>query len=208
MQQSIFTMNDLPNEITTKILGHVIDANFTVVEVLSSEVMKLSLRFVSQKWCDIMHYLSPNGIKTEMPCSYERKLKMKVPYDPIDSLAFLGWLNLILWIDEKFGWKRKHRGRTRATTYTMAAWGGHLDVLKWLHKSKKYVWDEGTCAAAASGGHLDVLIWLRKSKQGGKSCPWDSRTYSNASSEGHLDILEWAIQNDCPYSFVSKRRNV
>ena len=53
-----------------------------------------------------------------------------------------------------------------------AAWGGNLEVLKWLHNTG-CPWDSWTCAAAAYGGHLDVLQWARE-----HGCPWDERNVS------------------------------
>jgi hypothetical protein len=44
----------------------------------------------------------------------------------------------------------------------VAAQGGQLEVLQWLHKLG-FPWsEEGICAAAASGDHLDVLEWARE----------------------------------------------
>ena len=62
-----------------------------------------------------------------------------------------------------------------------AAMGGHLEVLKWLHR-KGCPWDQAACARAAQGGHLEVLKWLLA-----HDCPWDGRTYWGAE----LEVVEW-----------------
>ena len=42
-----------------------------------------------------------------------------------------------------------------------AAFGGHLDVLKWARENG-CEWDSDTCSDAALNGHLSVLKWARK----------------------------------------------
>jgi hypothetical protein len=39
-----------------------------------------------------------------------------------------------------------------------AAWGGHLDVLKWA-REHHCPWDENTCMKAAESARLEVLHW-------------------------------------------------
>jgi len=41
-------------------------------------------------------------------------------------------------------------------TFSRAAAGGHLEILKWLHVNK-CPWDEYVCVSAVSNGHLEVL---------------------------------------------------
>ena len=42
-----------------------------------------------------------------------------------------------------------------------AAWGGHLETLKWARENG-CPWNEDTCLFAAKGGHLEVLQWARE----------------------------------------------
>jgi hypothetical protein len=65
--------------------------------------------------------------------------------------------------------------------YHLAAGGGHLNVLQYLHENG-FPWDEGTCQSAAEGDH---------------GCPWDERTCWFAECQGHADVLRWAIDNGC-----------
>jgi cellulase/cellobiase CelA1 len=51
---------------------------------------------------------------------------------------------------------------------TLAARGGHLQVLQWTHEHG-YPWCENLegaeindCVVATGGGHLEVLKWLRE----------------------------------------------
>ena len=76
---------------------------------------------------------------------------------------------------------------------TAAAYGGQLEVLKWLRENS-YPWDEMTCACAASGGYLKMLQWARAN-----GCPWDERTFLGGAYGGHLKVLQWARANGCPW---------
>jgi len=76
-------------------------------------------------------------------------------------------------------------------TCTLAATGGHLDVLKWLRsQDPPCPWGKGTCLEAAEGGHLDVLKWVRSQEP---PCPWNEYTCCKAAYGGHLDVLK------CPW---------
>jgi hypothetical protein len=44
-------------------------------------------------------------------------------------------------------------------TCECAAFGGHLDCLKYAHENGCQ-WDENTCAQAAAGGNLDCLKYV------------------------------------------------
>ena len=75
-----------------------------------------------------------------------------------------------------------------------AAFGGHLEVLQWLH-TNDYPWDTNTSPHAAFEGHLEVLKWLRE-----HGCPWSGGTCTNAAMGGHLEVLQWAHANGCPWN--------
>jgi len=101
-----------------------------------------------------------------------------------------------------------------------AAWGGHLEVMKWA-REHGCPWVEVDdvdaeyimicCAGAAVGGHLEVLKWLRehdcpwdactvRAPQGmgiwswarEHGCLWDAETTKSAAVGGHLEVLRWA----------------
>jgi hypothetical protein len=76
--------------------------------------------------------------------------------------------------------------------FAEAAWGGHLEVLKWLCE-KNCQRDNFTCSRAAMGGHLATLQWLRS-----KGFSWDECTCEEAAAAGHLEVLQWLVDNDCP----------
>jgi len=73
-----------------------------------------------------------------------------------------------------------------------AAFGGDIEIIKWLHKSGAG-FDITVCSSAAMGGNLEILKWLR-----GMGCPWDSSVCENAVLYGHTDVFIWAYENGCP----------
>jgi hypothetical protein len=73
-----------------------------------------------------------------------------------------------------------------------AAYGGHLELLKWA-RANGCDWDSRTCEDAALEGHLEVLQWARAN-----GCPWDAVTCQCAAGGGHLEVLQWARANGCP----------
>ena len=76
----------------------------------------------------------------------------------------------------------------------LAAYGGHLEVLKWARENG-CSWDEDTCARAARWGYLEVLKWAREN-----GCPWDKSTCADSVVEGgHLEVLQWARMNGCSW---------
>ena len=44
---------------------------------------------------------------------------------------------------------------------SIAAEGGQLEIIKWLH-SKNYLWNEDVCHKAASNKHFELLKWLHE----------------------------------------------
>jgi len=86
---------------------------------------------------------------------------------------------------EKFPWDEK--------TCRCAAYGGHLDILKWAREND-CPWNEGTCWGAAEHGHLEVLKWARAN-----DCSWGEWTCAHAAMGGHLEVLKWVRANDCPW---------
>jgi len=63
----------------------------------------------------------------------------------------------------------------------IAAFGGHLDALKWMHHSG-YGVNEWTCTRAAEGGHLETLKWAREN-----GCPWVEEIRERAAEMGYVE---------------------
>ena len=82
------------------------------------------------------------------------------------------------------------------TACRRAAFGGHLDVLKYL-RSQGCPWDSWTCDWAAQKGHLKVLKWARHN-----GCPWSKWSCTWAAEDGHLDVLKWlrSQKPPCPWN--------
>jgi phosphoglycolate phosphatase-like HAD superfamily hydrolase len=84
-----------------------------------------------------------------------------------------------------------------AEACSLAAYGGHLEVLKWLHGAG-CPWGIPTCYTAAMGGHLDMLKWLHSA-----GCPWGIQTCYAAAhwrAPGDVDVAlpleskRWMLQ--------------
>ena len=70
-----------------------------------------------------------------------------------------------------------------------AAFGGHLNLLKWARENG-CDWDSLTCTAAACNGHMDILKWAREN-----GCDWNSDACAYAALNGHLEVLKWAREH-------------
>ena len=68
---------------------------------------------------------------------------------------------------------------------SMAAEGGHLNVLQWLRESGCN-WDSETTQCALERGNLEILKWATEN-----GCPIRSTASETASRYGNLHILKW-----------------
>jgi hypothetical protein len=108
---------------------------------------------------------------------------------------YLSSVSLFLWA------RRELRMPERADIADMAAWGGHLDLLKWLRAEEgRCSWTPSICASAAEQGHLHVLKWLRSQSP---PCPWDEDTCNAAASRGRVEVLQWLRAQDPPCPWTS-----
>ena len=80
-------------------------------------------------------------------------------------------------------------------TCSWAAYGGHLELVKWL-RAKGCPWGKLTSLGAALAGRLEVLQWMRDQYP---PCPWDSDICYFTAREGHLDVLRWMRSQGCPW---------
>ena len=75
-----------------------------------------------------------------------------------------------------------------------AAQGGHIHCLEWL-TSKGFALHADTCAYAAEAGHKHVIQWLRS-----KGCPWNSNCFAAAVISGNHELMNWLEEEGCPGS--------
>ena len=78
-------------------------------------------------------------------------------------------------------------------TCSIAAYGGSLDLVKYLHENG-CPWDKYTCSSAAFYGSIDILKYAREN-----GCPWDTKTCEYAALGGSIDLLKYAHENGCPW---------
>ncbi len=79
------------------------------------------------------------------------------------------------------------------TTHAMdvAATGGHLHVVKWLHKNREEGCTTNAMDWGATNGHLHVVKWLHKNREEG--CTTIAMDY--AASRGRLHVVKWLHEN-------------
>ena len=126
-----------------------------------------------------------------------------------------GYLGLLQWQDAV------KPIRCQLRHMMMAASGGHLSVVQWLHSQRGCPWetrmcdcadhesarrariythgggcyyDAGVCDVAAKHGHLLVLQYLHD-----HYCPWNEKTCAHAAGGGHLAVLQYLHTNQCPW---------
>ena len=98
---------------------------------------------------------------------------------------------------EVLQWARKHGCAWGDRTCALAAKGGHRDVLRWAREHGcEWDSDPSTCHDIARHGHLEVLQWAWQ-----EGCPWDAETCVGAATGGHLAVLQWAREHDCPWNW-------
>ena len=127
---------------------------------------------------------------TEDWCAYwSRKFNVHET-DPtlIKCVLYVAAKKGYLQVFEKY-WSQGPKKRLRKLwddqTCCLAAFHGHLELVKWL-RAKGCPWWTLTSADAAFGGHLEVLQWMRAQDP---PCPWDKYVCYYAAREGHLEVL-------------------
>jgi hypothetical protein len=93
-----------------------------------------------------------------------------------------------IWISSSMVLKRIRAVRG---IHTLAAMGGHVEVLKYAHQNG---WAKETCSLSAGMGHADCLQYAREN-----GCPRDRWTCKRATLKGHLDVLIYAHEDGCPW---------
>lgn len=103
------------------------------------------------------------------------------PWDNCDC-AFKGLLRVL---------QHRHEFGTsfRWTPWVMhsAAWGGWLNIVKWLHEKREEGCTTWTINYAAAHGHLDVVEWLQEYRKEG--CRSEAIRW--AKMWGNFHIAEW-----------------
>ena len=129
---------------------------------------------LSEKWC--------------LWCLTLRGGRFKEASCIMNAAAFWGHLNLLKQWEEQDG---AHKFNEQTCAY--AAYGGHLEVLKYLRENG-CPWDLGTIDAASQGGHFDIVKYAHEN-----GCPWSENTCMNAAKKGHFEMLKYAHENGCPW---------
>jgi len=84
----------------------------------------------------------------------------------------------------------------RGLDVTLAAKGGHLDVVQWLYAQKRF--PSSDCAVmfnAATSGSLPLVQWLHSVMRD----PWNKRICGVLALDNNLALLQWVRANGCPW---------
>ena len=108
---------------------------------------------------------------------------------PIDQAAKEGDLTLLILLHKQ----NNRRNEFTTKTSALAAEGGNLDCLKYLHENG-CPWDLDTPNMAGLNGHLDCLKYAHEN-----GCPWNSSTTAHISNRGQFECLRYAYENGCPW---------
>jgi hypothetical protein len=73
----------------------------------------------------------------------------------------------------------------------LAAAGGHLEVVRWLHENRSEGCTVWAMNRAAGGGFLEVIRWLHENRNEGCTI----QAMDLAASGGHVEVVRWLAQN-------------
>ena len=168
-----------------------------------------SLEFFTEDWCAFwsrkfyMHETDPELIKPVLYVAarhgYLQVFEKYWSQEPQEKLRKLWDETTCCWAAfgghlELVKWLRAKGCPWGKVTSNWAAEGGQLEVLQWMWgQDPPCPWGSGVCHFAALHGHLEVLRWARS-----QGCPWDEGVNYAAAKNGHLEILRWARSQGCP----------
>ncbi|KAF4319091.1 hypothetical protein G195_007588 [Phytophthora kernoviae 00238/432] len=97
-----------------------------------------------------------------------------------------GYLGVVQWFSA-------YRPDTKVSTRIMdaAAFRGHLEIVKWLHKNRVEGCSAHAMDSAAAGGHLEVVKWLHDNRTEGCT----TSAMDTAAAGGHLTTVQWLWAN-------------
>lgn len=91
---------------------------------------------------------------------------------------------------EMLKWLKEHNCPHNDNAYSRAVCKNNLEILKWL-KDNDYPWDFWACHYAVSHGHLEILKWCIIN-----GCPYNKHVLYNAAQYGHLETVKWLINTN------------
>lgn len=103
-----------------------------------------------------------------------------------------GYLSQAKWFQKNFNITQEEVKKYENCNVRMAAKGGHLETLKWLHETFGLLagFQCSSFRWAAIFGHLHVLKWLHQRF----SIPCTDDTIRHIAYEGNIKILDWVFE--------------
>jgi len=166
---------------------------FQLLVTKDINITMLVLRFV----CKNLKITLETHLKAEFPqMAKPKKYQMCKQAASSGNVELLKWVHMI-----GFNWDYE--------TNAVAAFNGHLEVLRWTWEHEtccESCWD--ACESATSNWHPEAIKWGLENGH-----PWDSKTCYNAAFGGHLEVLKWARANGCPWNcntcvFATRNRHL
>lgn len=121
------------------------------------------------------------------------------PWDhhTIDEAASEGHLDVVEWAVENGC--PSDSGAHKRVDGTLAAYYGHLAVLKWLYRNFEQSrdspqWLESVCVNAALAGHVPIIEWALES-----GAEWKQEIFRAAAIRSRINVLDWAYRNKYPF---------
>ena len=89
--------------------------------------------------------------------------------------------------------------------FTVAAIGGNVETLEWLHRNNCPRKDEFLCLFAAQGLRKDVILWLREHciGWGNMDCEELKLFYERERIDGR-EFITWLLSLSCPKNFRAR----
>ena len=191
----------LPTEVWAIIAGK-IDENAVCSFALVSKQLREAQVLAGRKLVTILrrnlyYYVS---YFTEDWCAYWSRKFIEDHTDPkvVKRVLWVAAFHGYLQVFEKYwgqGPQEKLSKLWDENTCGWAAFGGQLEVIKWL-RAKGCPWGKSTSSRAAEGGHLEVLQWMRAQDP---PCPWSSDVFFHAALHGQEEVQRWAESQGCPW---------
>lgn len=121
------------------------------------------------------------------------QLRLKSMHRKLRIVFTAGDLQVAKYLIEKI--KRNIPEEIGKELTVLAAGGGHLDCLTYLH-SLQCSWNSEACEVAARNGHCECLIYLHEN-----GCEWSAEAVvQGAASYGHLPCLQYLVKMGCTVS--------
>lgn len=186
-------MNYLPKDLIKLFISYLPNENIFYITKQWDKFKKNEIDYISAKngWIDLFEWGLINGIKPSLYI-YSNAAE----YGHLEFLQYSYSNNLLNKenIQVSISSRIQYHGANYYQYFingicSSAAYHGHFDIVKWIHKIN--LKSKNICTGAAIGGHLEILKWAIDN-----GCEIDKKDICGcAANGGHIEILEWLVDN-------------